>query len=338
MENFSLLGSLAYKLHQDFVQLYFFLLPAFFALALALDWFRHPQGSPDFLDTLKRAVVATLLVVGFQEISQAILVVTSGIADRISDMSGFDTYFEMAKEKAQSYPASPMSVVLGFDDFCLGVLTFLSYVIVYIARYITLALYHFMWIFLSIMGPLLMLFHLFPGTSQIPTNVFKSMIEIASWKIVWAVLSAMMTSLAFGQAMSTDGNYLTVLLLNIVIALAMLGTPLVVKSLVGGGLTAMSEALGAGAVMALVSAPTRGKAMLDFGRQMLSHTGGFANHMATAGGSKVMSSIKTPAPYVPAGLPPMPESLPPSRQLPAPPIYMSAPEGYHGADDPKKKK
>ena len=49
MENFAVLGSLTWRIHQDFVQLYFVMLPAFFALALAIDWFRHPQGSPDFL-------------------------------------------------------------------------------------------------------------------------------------------------------------------------------------------------------------------------------------------------------------------------------------------------
>jgi TrbL/VirB6 plasmid conjugal transfer protein len=339
MENFAVLGSLTWRIHQDFVQLYFVMLPAFFALALAIDWFRHPQGSPDFLETLKRAIVATLLVVGFQEISNAILALTSGIADRISDLSGLDSYFQMAGEKARSYPKSAFSLVLGFDDFFLGLLTFISYIAVYIARYINIALYHFMWIFLTITGPVLMLFHLFRGTAQIPVNVFKSMIEVASYKIVWAVLSAMITSLAFGQAMAADGNYLTVVLLNFVVALAMLGTPLIVKSLVGGGLSTMSETFGAGAVMAIVAAPSRAKVVLEMGREVLSNTKGFANHMGGLAGSKMLNGINTNAtPLVPPGLPPMPEPLPPSHQLSAPPLYMHAPDGYFGADSTKKSK
>jgi hypothetical protein len=339
MENFALLGSLAYKIHQDFVQLYFAMLPAFFCLALAIDWFRHPQGSPDFMETLKRAFVATLLVAGFQEISQAILAVTSGIADRISDLSGLDAFYQMAGEKAKSYPHSAVSIVLGFDDMCVGLITFFSFIVMYFARYITVALYHFMWIFLSIMAPLLMLFHLFRGTSQIPVNLFKNMIEVASWKIVWAVLSVMMTTLGFGNALATDGSYLTVILLNFIVALAMLGTPLIVKSLVGGGLTAMSESLGVGAALAMVAAPARAAMAFKAGREILSNTGGFSKHVGGAVGSKLWQGIKpNTQPVIPPGLPPMPEVLPPSRQLPAPPIYMGAPEHYHGHDDSKPKR
>jgi len=278
MEDFSVLGSLSLRLHQEFVRMFYLLLPVFFMIAIAVDWFRNPAGSPDFLDTLKRAFVATLLVVGFQEISEAILAISSGIADKISDMSGLDSIIKMAGEKAGSYTKSSVSLVLAFDDMVIAFLSFASYIVLYIARYITVALYHFMWIFLSILSPILIVFHLFRGTSQITVNLFKSLIEVASYKIVWAVLSAMITALAFGNAYAADGNYLTVILLNFVIALAMLGTPLVVKSLVGGGLSTMAETLGMGAVVAMVSAPSKTVAALKMGREVLSDTKGFAGH------------------------------------------------------------
>lgn len=70
----------------EFARMYYLFLPLFFALAIAVDWFCKPAGSPDFLNTLKRAFIATLLVAAFQEISQAVLAITSGIADKISDI------------------------------------------------------------------------------------------------------------------------------------------------------------------------------------------------------------------------------------------------------------
>lgn len=279
MENFALLGSLAQRLHYQFVDMYYMLLPVFFALAIAVDWFRNPAGSADFIDTFKRAFVATLLVVGFQEMSEAVLMVTSGIAEKISDMSGLDSIIQMASEKSKGYTLSSVTLVLGFNDMVVAVITFCSYIVLYVARYITVALYHFMWIFLSIMAPLLMLFHLFRGTSQITANLFKSLIEVASYKIVWAVLSAMITALSFGNAYAADGNYLTVILLNFIIALAMLGTPLIVKSLVGGGLSTMSESLGMGAAIAMVSAPTKVISAMKMGREVLSNTAGFTAHV-----------------------------------------------------------
>jgi len=138
-----------------------------------------------------------------------------------------------------------------------------------------------------------MLFHLFRGTSQITVNLFKSLIEVASWKIVWAVLSAMITALYFGNAYAADGNYLTIILLNFVIALAMLFTPKVVKSLVGGDLSSLSESLGMGTVLVFVSAPTRVVTAITMGREILSNTGGFIHHIGSNVGSKMWNGVKT---------------------------------------------
>jgi hypothetical protein len=289
VDQFSLLGSLAKQLNQEFIQLYYLFLPVFFALAIALDWFKNPSGSPAFVETFKRALVATLLVASFHEISVAILTLSNSVADRISDMSGFDIIYRMAKEKCQSYTLSPMTLVLGFDDMVIAILSFCSYVILYVARYVTVALYHFMWLFLSIMAPILMLFHLFKGTQSIPLNLFKSMIEVASWKIAWAVMSAMITSLSFGNAYAADGNYLTVILMNFIIALAMLGTPMIVKSLIGSGLSSMAESLGMAAVVTMVSAPAKVKAALEISREVLSDTAGFSRQM----GSQLIGSSRS---------------------------------------------
>ena len=279
MADFALLGSLAAQLHQEFVKDYYILLPVFFMLAIALDWFRHPQGSADFIDTVKRAVIATLLVTMFQEISDAILMVANEIASRISDMSGLDAVYKMAGEKAKSYTLSPTSLVLGFNDLLVSVISFLSYIILYIARYVTVAVYHFMWIFLSILSPLLILFSLFKGTSHITMNLFKSLCEVASWKIVWAIMSAMLTALAFGNAYAADGNYLTVIVLNFVIAIAMLSTPLIVKSLVNTGLSQVAQTLSAGAALAMASVPARGATVMSAGRGALNESAGFASHV-----------------------------------------------------------
>jgi hypothetical protein len=72
MPHFEVLGSLVQDLHQEFVKIYYLVLPVFFALALVAAWVRQPTGGPDFLDTLKRAIIATILLVALQDISQGI--------------------------------------------------------------------------------------------------------------------------------------------------------------------------------------------------------------------------------------------------------------------------
>lgn len=282
MPHFEVLGSLVVSLHEEFVRMYYLILPVFFSLSLLIAWARNPAGGADFLDTVKRAVVATLLLTAFQDISQGILFVADGIAEKIDNMDGLNAVMKMAAEKAQSYPKSSVRMILQFDDFIVSLLSFGSYLILYFARYITVAMYYFFWIFLSVSAPLLLLFHMFPSTSQITSNLFRSMCEVASWKICWAILSAMLTALSFGNIYQTEGSYITLIVMNFVIAVAMLATPMMVRSIVGSGVTAMAPALGAAAIATMASAPARLSTAFLKTREVLNNTTGFAAQKITA--------------------------------------------------------
>lgn len=278
MPQFELLGSLMKDLHQQFVGIYYLMLPVFFSLSIIVTWFKSPQGSIDFLDVLKRAVIATILLVAFPDISRAIIYVADGITEKIDALNSLDTMVRMAQEKSQSYSASTSSLLLQFNDLIIAVLSFLSFLILYIARYITIAMYHFFWVFFMVSAPLLLLFNLFSSTSQITVNLFKGMIEVASWKIVWAILGAMLTALSFGDAYKAEGNYLTLIVMNFVIAIAMLATPMMVRSLVASGLQSMSSTLGATAVAAMVAAPARVMTAAATSRRAISTGQSFARN------------------------------------------------------------
>ncbi len=270
MPHFDLLGSLMRDLHQEFVRIYYLMLPVFFALAVAVAWFRSPQGGLDFLDTFKRAVVATILLSAFPEISSAIVFVADGIAERIDNLNRIDTVIRMAQEKSQGYSLSATSILLQFDDLIVAVLSFASYLVLYIARYLTIAMYHFFWLFYMVSAPILLLFNLFPGTSQITSNLFRGMAEVACWKIVWAILGAMLASLSFGEMYRSEGSYVEMIVMNFVIAVSMLATPMVVRSLVGSGLQSMSSMLGAATVGAMVAAPARAATVFTTARSGVS--------------------------------------------------------------------
>jgi hypothetical protein len=316
MDQFAALGSLAFKLHMEMRNLYYELLPIFFMASVALVWVQNPTGGPDFLDKIKRAFVATLLLSGFAEITDIMLFLTNGIADKIDNMNGLDAFLQMAAEKAKSYPHTSFSLVLAFDDLLMAVLSYCSYAVLYFARYIMIATYHFSWTFLSILGPILLLFHVF--SSQITVNLFRSMFEVACWKIVWSVLSVMISALPFGTWYAMEGNYLTIIVLNFLVAICMLSTPLVVRSLVGGSFTAMAGGM-AGATASLMLA-TPGKALAA--KKMLGTEAGYmmgfgkmvGSKLGQAGGSYITPSPPPPpTPSLPA------TSLRPAIQVPAPP-------------------
>jgi len=275
MPQFELLGSLMRDLHQEFVNIYYLLLPVFFSLAVVIAWFKSPAGSPEFLDIIKRAVIATILLVAFPDISKAVLFIADGITERIDKLNSLDNIVRMAQEKSENYSLSVTSVLLQFNDLLIATLSFLSYLVLYIARYLTIAMYHFFWIFFMISAPLLLLFNLFEGTQQITKNLFKGMIEVACWKIVWAILGAMLTALSFGDAYRTEGNYLTLIVMNFVIATAMLMTPMMVKSIVGSGLQSMSSSLGAATVAAMAAVPAKGAMIAKTSRSAIDTAGSF---------------------------------------------------------------
>ena len=266
MPDFFLLSQLMINLHNEFVRIYYLMLPVFFALAVTVQWFKAPQGGLDFMDVLKRAIISTLLLAAFPDISRAIIFVADGIAERIDSVNNLDALIKMAEERSAEYSMSPKSLLLGFNDLFMACLTFLSFIVLYIARYLNIAMYHFFWILFMIISPLLLLFNLFGATAQITSNLFRGMIEVASWKIVWAILGAMLASLNFGKMYMIEGSYVTLIVMNFIIAVAMLATPMVVKSIVGSGIQSMSTTFGPATVAAMVAAPARAITIAKFGK------------------------------------------------------------------------
>jgi hypothetical protein len=286
MDQFAALGSVAYKLHMEMRDLYYQLLPVFFMASVVLVWIQNPVGGPDFLDKIKRAFIATLLLAGFAEI-------TDGIADKIDNMSGLDAFMQMASDKTHSYTASPFTLVLAVDDLMMAVLSYASYAVLYFARFIMVAIYNFSWVFLSIMAPILLLFHVF--SSQITVNLFRSMFEVACWKVVWSVLSVMIKALPFGTWYAMDGNYLTIVVLNFVIAICMIGTPLVVRALVGSGFSAMAGGLTGATAAVMLAAPIKALAFKKLAGGALGDVHGFGRAVNAKLGQAGVGFGKAPA-------------------------------------------
>jgi hypothetical protein len=75
MPQFELLGSLANDLHQEFVNMYYSIASSVFCSSCCHGMVSNPTGSPEFLDIIKRAIIATILLAAFPDISKAILYV-----------------------------------------------------------------------------------------------------------------------------------------------------------------------------------------------------------------------------------------------------------------------
>lgn len=255
MPQFAMLGSLVVDIHAMLSKVYYMALPVAILVAVVIGYFK--SGGADHIDTMKRAFIATLLLISFPEISSLIVHLCDGLAAKIDDMSGLETFLRMVKEKSDTYSGGKNVLLLQFNDLLVAILGFLSFLVVYVARYITIALYYFYWVFLSILSPIMILLYIFPSTAHITKNLYKNLIEVAFWKVAWAILSAMLTTLSLGNIYQTEDGHMMLIVLNFIVAIAMIFTPLLVKSLVGEGATAMSGAMAGAATAAIIKVPMR---------------------------------------------------------------------------------
>lgn len=251
MPNLEVLGILVRDLYQGLSQLFYLMLPVAILFSVIFSYLK--SGEPNYPDLFKRAFVAALLLACFPEVSNFILDVCDGIASKIDDMSGLEAFMKIAQEKSLGYAAAQKLLLLKFDGFFMAVLSFASFALLYIAKYLTVILYYFYWGLLSIAAPLMILCYIFPATSNITTNLYKSLIEVASWKIVWAILSAMLKSVSFGFIYENEQSYLPLVAMNFIIAIALLFTPKILRSLVGEGVQSTASSIGATAVSGVLA-------------------------------------------------------------------------------------
>jgi len=252
ISNLEILGALVRDLFQGLSQLFYIMLPLAILFSIIFGYMK--SGDANYPDVIKRALVASLLLASFPEVSNFILDVCDGIASKIDDMSGLDAFMKIAQEKSLGYAAAQKVLLLKFDGFFMAILSFASFALLYIAKYLTVILYYFYWGLLSIAAPLMILCHLFPSTSNITVNLYKGLIEVASWKIIWAILSAMLKSVSFGFIYQNQESYLPLVAMNFIIAIALLFTPRILRSLIGEGVQSTAESIGATAVSGVLMA------------------------------------------------------------------------------------
>lgn len=270
MPNMDVLGSLIRDLHHMLANLFYVALPVAILLSVCISFVKG--GTPDYMDIVRRALIATLLLVSFPEVSGWILDICDGLAGKIDSMAGLDAFMKMAEEKSRGYAGAQSVLLLKFNDLFIAVLSFASYVILYIARYLTIALYYFFWVMLSVLSPILILCYVFPSTAGITKGLYRGLIEVACWKIIWAVQSAMLAALSVGNIYKTEGSYITLTVLNFVIAIGLLCTPMLVKSIVGEGLQSAASTMGTAAAAAMIAIPTRAIKVSTTSREVLSNS------------------------------------------------------------------
>lgn len=155
-------------------------------------------------------------------------------------------------------------------------ISFLTFFLLYFSLHIAQAFYLYTWTLLYVFSPILTALFVLPATAPATSALFRSLIEVATWKIVWSVIATLLWSAALSDMnkAGSDVSFLTAISFNIILAGSLLLTPFVVHALAGSGLANMTKNVGAVAIGSLAMSP--GSA-LQFVRKTGPKTAGAAN-------------------------------------------------------------
>lgn len=214
------------------------LLPAFL-VSVAAGYTQDLGLSGAVIGRLKRLVVTAILLLLFPEITTVLQTLGRELAGTIDDLTGIDFLIKSASDGAARFSVSVQSLLSLGNDLLVSLLVGLSYAILCVARFFTLAYYHFYWMLLVVLGPLLILTNLFEGSAGVTKTLFKNILQVSCWPIVWSIFSAFLKALPFADAYKTEGGYTTVVVMNVVIAVALFRSSTLVNQITEGAISAV---------------------------------------------------------------------------------------------------
>lgn len=280
IEEYEKLLPIARQIYEHTSHLSWQMLLPLFLVSVALGYTSDLGLSGAVLVRLKRLILVALLLVSFPTIAEFSQILGVEVARSIDDMTGIDMVLDAASKRAEAYSFDLQGLLNLGSDLLVGSLVIISFVILIVARFFLLAFQHFYWFLLVALGPFLILGTLFEASSGITKGLFKSMFQVACWPVVWSVLSAFLKALPFAASYSVEGNLVTIVTLNLIIAIALLFSPFIVSQLAEGVSLSVGDTIKNGALKAVAMTNPKGLAMSATSKTVSKASGAYAKYKA----------------------------------------------------------
>lgn len=254
MSNMSWLASEGKQIFQLFQGAFYIFVTVLLSVGVLTEYFKMPLGNlPNFPQLLGRALVAALLLHSYPTITNMVADVADSLSAQLGGFHQFQRVLDRMGEKIGELSWSWVS----FKDTVMLIISFLTFFLLYFSIHIAQAFYLYTWTLLYVFSPILIALFVLPATASATKALFRSLIEVACWKIVWAVIATLLWSSALGD-LNKPGfqvSFLAAISFNIILAGSLLLTPFVVHALAGSGLGTMTRNIGAIAIGALSFSP-----------------------------------------------------------------------------------
>lgn len=254
MMDMSWLATEAQKIHSLFQGTFYVLISLLLVLGVVLEYFKMPLGEmPSFPQLVGRVLIAAILMHSYPTITNAIADIADAAASQLGDLNHYQLVLDRMGDKLGEFSWSWVSI----KDSILLLISFLTFFLLYFSLHVAQAFYLYTWTLLYVFSPVLTAMFVLPATASATKALFRSLIEVASWKIVWSVIATLLWSSALSEMnkAGSDVSFLTAICFNIILAGSLLLTPFVVHALAGSGLAAMTRNVGAVAIGSLAISP-----------------------------------------------------------------------------------
>ncbi len=229
------------QLHGEMVTVYWMMILPLIVFLVILELFKTSSQRPDAGKILVRTLISILLLISFKETINLIAFIGDGIADRIDGLAKMSQIIELfGSNFSRDAPA-----LYKIRELFIFLLNFISYFLAYFGIFIVEALIHFCWSVLYVCAPLMILCFIPEQTANISKNLYKGLLTVVSWKILWSILGVLLLKLAAQQTTETSENVITTAVINLCIAVSIMLVPLFSKSLLGDGLSSFTSGIAA---------------------------------------------------------------------------------------------
>jgi len=293
--NLSWLATEAKTIHAIFANSFYIFVSSLLLLGIILDFFKLPLGgSPQVGTLVTRAVIACIILAAMPEIMNMMSDVTDALSKQIGDLNNLKVVLHKMGDKLNELKFSWVSV----KDSIILIISFLTFFILYITVYLADAIYLYTWMMLYIFSPILIALFVLPATAGATKALFRSLLEVCGWKIMWSTLATLLWSFALSE-INKPGyniNFLTAILLNLMLVFSIVITPIITRALVGGGLAQVAGSMGATILGAAgMSAPSLAKYATGTIKRTISHGKSIATSVLTGGPKQAdLASPKRP--------------------------------------------
>lgn len=204
-------------------------------------------GGAQFSHLLGRVLIAALLLTAYPEISNTVAAIADAVSDKLGNFNDVHAVLAKAGAVIKHHTWSWTSI----GDTLIWIVSYLAYFFLYVTVFFFDAAIIYCLVLLYIFSPILIAFFILPQTASLTKGMFRTLFEVACWKVVWSVLGTLLWSAAlnnFNQP-ATAANFVTQLAITMMLIFSIILTPVVTRSLITGTLSmAASQMTGYAAV------------------------------------------------------------------------------------------